>query len=92
VTKFFAKTFLGGGFLSKASWDSAAVHLERAVELKPDYIFHRLELAEVYIDLANYTGAEEQLQRLLELPKTDVMDVSYKETAARLLENIRAKS
>ncbi|UCG87052.1 MAG: hypothetical protein JSW71_00455 [Gemmatimonadota bacterium] len=91
ITKFFAKTFLGGGFLSRASWDSAVVHLGRAVQLKPDYIFHRLELAEVYLDLEEYAGAREQLQRLQELPNTDVMDWSYKETAARLLEEIREK-
>jgi tetratricopeptide (TPR) repeat protein len=88
ITKFFAKTFLGGGFLSRASWDSAVVHLERAVQIRPDYIYHRLELAEVYLDLEDYARARDQLQRLLELPTTDVMDSRHKETAARLLEEV----
>jgi regulator of sirC expression with transglutaminase-like and TPR domain len=92
ITKFFAKTFLGGGFMGMASWDSAVVHLERSVELKPEYIYHRLELAEVYLDLEQYAMAREQLERLLTLPNGDVLDPMHKETATRLLDEIKDKS
>jgi hypothetical protein len=88
ITKFFAKTFLGGGFLGIAHWDSATVHLERSVEIRPDYIYHRLELAEVYIDLERYVEARAQLEQIQSLPIADVMDPIHKETAAGLLREL----
>ncbi len=92
ITKFFAKTFLGGGFMGIASWDSATVHLERSVDIRPDFIFHRLELAELYIDLEEYAAAREQLEQISVLPVLDVMDPIHKETAARWLDEIRDKT
>src|SRR5439155_1299881 len=58
--KFFAKTLFGGGFLDKGNWEDAQRYLARAVALKPQNIFHRLELAEVYVDLGKYSKAREQ--------------------------------
>lgn len=92
VARFFAKTFLGAGYLGLASWDSAAVHLELAVEYEPEYIYHRLELAEVYMDLERYSEAKAQLERIAQLPPTsDVNDRHYKEEAARMLEDVGKK-
>jgi len=92
ITKFFAKTFLGGGYMGIASWDSAAVHLEKSVEIKPDHIFHRLELAEVYLDLDQHAAAREQLAQISVLPVSDVMDPIHKETAARLLDELEERN
>jgi FimV-like protein len=89
ITKFFAKTFLGGGYMGIASWDSAVVHLQSSVELKPDHIFHHLELAEVYIDIEEYAKARGELDQVVALPVTDVGDPRHKETAARLLKEIQ---
>lgn len=92
MAKFFAKTFLGGGFLEKAAWDSAIVHLERAVELKPQDIFHRLELAEIYLDRDRPDAAEQQLGALLDLPPTgDVMDPQHQREGQRLLTELRRR-
>ncbi len=91
ITKFFARTFMGGGFMDKASRDSAVSHLTRAVEIKPDYVFHHLELAEVLIDLERYDEARRELQIVLELPVSDVSDPKHKETAAALLEEIQGR-
>src|SRR3990172_2512229 len=84
VTRFLAKTLFGAGFLGRASWDSSTAHLERAVELRPDFIYHRLELAQVYLDRHRDGDAREQLQRIATLPVRDVMDPIYREEAARL--------
>lgn len=91
ATRFFAKTFLGGGFMKRASWDSSVVHLQRAIELKPDYVFHHLELAEVLVDLKRYDEARRQLALIPDLPILDVLDPSHKKKAAKLLEKIRDK-
>jgi tetratricopeptide (TPR) repeat protein len=89
MTRFFAKTFFGAGFFDRASWDSSVAHLERAVELEPDYLFHRLELAEVYLALDRDPDARTQLEAVLRLPPmSDVADPAYQEEARRLLASL----
>jgi tetratricopeptide (TPR) repeat protein len=87
--RFFAKALFGGGFMDKANWDDAVRHLERAVAIAPNHIYHRLELAEVYTDLGRYSKAREQLQVIATLPVADVMDPQYKKDAADLLDDIK---
>ena len=89
IQRFFAKALFGGGFMSIAAWDSAVVHLERAVALNQQHIYHRLELAEVYSDLEQYSKAREQLNIIPTLPIRDVLDAQYKEDAAALLADIK---
>jgi tetratricopeptide (TPR) repeat protein len=90
LTKFFAKALFGADFMGRASWDSAVVNLEHSVELRPEYLYHRLELAEVYIDLERYAEALEQLEVVLGLPPTsDVEDPEYQRRAAELIEEVR---
>jgi tetratricopeptide (TPR) repeat protein len=92
ITRFLAKTFMGGGFMDKASRDSAVTHLTHAAEIRPEYIFHHLELAEVLIDLERYAEARRALQLVLDLPISDVADHMHKDTAAALLEEIEESS
>jgi thioredoxin-like negative regulator of GroEL len=75
--------------MSVANWDDAVKHLQRAVELRPDHIYHRLELAEVYVDLGRYSKAREQLLVIPTLTNADVLDAQYKKDAAALLEDIK---
>jgi tetratricopeptide (TPR) repeat protein len=89
IQRFFAKALFGGGFMSVANWDDAVMHLERAVALSPQHIYHRLELAEVYTDLGRYSKAREQLAIIPTLPIRDVLDAQYKEDAAALLADIK---
>jgi tetratricopeptide (TPR) repeat protein len=89
IQRFFAKALFGGGFMSVANWDDAVKHLERAIEINPRHIYHRLELAEVYTDLGRYSKAREQLQVIPTLPEVDVLDAQYKRDAAVLLADIK---
>src|SRR5213593_4120916 len=89
--KFFAKALFGGGFLDKGNWEDAQKYLARAVALKPQNIFHRLELAEVYVDVGKYSKAREQLSALATLPIADVLDHTYQHNAAQLLEDIKGE-
>lgn len=84
VQRFFAKLLFGAGFMDRASWDSAVVHLQRAVAIRPDYLFHRLELARVYVDLERWAEADEQLAVIPTLPDTDVLDKQHRAEAAAL--------
>ena len=90
IARFFAKTFLGADFMNRASWDSAAVYLERAVELKPEDLLHRYDLAEIYVDIERYADARRQLEEVLRLePTVDVLDPQTQADAASLLAEIR---
>jgi tetratricopeptide (TPR) repeat protein len=89
VQRFFAKALYGGGFMSKANWPDAVSHLERAVAINKQHIYHRLELAEVFVDLGQYSKARDQLHVVATLPIYDVLDPQYKEDAAALLEDIK---
>jgi tetratricopeptide (TPR) repeat protein len=89
IQRFFAKALFGGGFMDRANWDDAVRHLERAVAIAPNHIYHRLELAEVYTDLGRYSKAREQLQVIPTLPEVDVLDGQYKKDAAALLADIK---
>jgi tetratricopeptide (TPR) repeat protein len=91
VTRFFAKSFLGGAVFDRASWESAVSNMEKAVELNPTRIYHRLDLAEIYVDIDRYDDARAQLQRVQSLPVKDVMDDIYKQQAAGLLQKIAGK-
>lgn len=89
VAKFFAKTLLGAGFMDRAAWDSAAAHLERSAAIEPDFIQHRLDLAEIYVDMKRWDDAEAQLRAIPALPDRDVLDDDYRAAAAALLTRIQ---
>ena len=88
ATRFFAKNFLGGDVFNQASWEGAVSNLEKAVELNPRRIYHRLDLAEVYVDRGRFSDARTQLQRVEALPVSDPLDPTYKQQAAELLKKI----
>jgi tetratricopeptide (TPR) repeat protein len=91
VTRFFAKTLFGADFMDKANWKDAQRCLVRAVTLNPQNIYHHLELAQVYVDLKQYTKAREQLTVIHDLPIADVLDHRYKNDAENLLNEIKDK-
>lgn len=91
IQKFFAKTLFGAGFLDKGNWADAQRYLERAVALKPQNIFHRYELAGVYIDVGKYSKAREQITALETFPIADVLDHQYQAEAKQLLEDIKGE-
>ena len=88
VERFFAKNFLGGKVFNEASWAEAERALGKAIEYRPGYIYHRLDLAEVYLDQKKYREAESQLRAIPDLGLVDVMDPQYKRDAERLLANL----
>lgn len=91
IQRFFAKSFLGGAVFNQASWANAFQYMEKAVSLRPDYIYHHLDLAEMYVDQERYADARTQLQQVESLPVSDAADPQYKTDAQALLAKIRDK-
>jgi tetratricopeptide (TPR) repeat protein len=91
LEEFFAKHFLGAAVFREASYAEALRCLERAVQLRSDFIYHRLDLAMVYVDLKRWEDARAQLRVIPNLPSQDVMDHVYRARAAMILEKIQNK-
>src|SRR5512135_417582 len=79
---FVAKTFLDARIFASASWPEAVRWLEAAVQHRPDFIFHRIDLALAYIDRKRYADARVQLAVIPTLPIQDVLDPVYRAQAA----------
>ena len=88
LSRFFAKKFLGAGIFGKASWDEAISNMQKAVELDPGRIYHRLDLAEIYVDRKRYADARQQLEQVAELPDRELMDPVYRRRAAALAKRL----
>jgi tetratricopeptide (TPR) repeat protein len=92
LSRFFAKSFLGAGIFGQASWEQAIANLQRAVELDPTRIYHRLELARIYADRKRYQEARDQLDRIEALPDREVLDPVYRARATALAKRIAGKT
>jgi len=90
--RFIARTILGGGGLGKASWKEARLHLERAVALDSTRIYHRLDLARIYLARKDVPAARSQLRRIGELPIRVAADTALRREATELLRSLPAVS
>jgi len=67
-------------------------YLDKAVELRPDYISHHLELGKTYISIDKYPEARNQLFTAILLKVQRPIDERYIEEAKKLLKEIEGKS
>jgi hypothetical protein len=91
LSRFFAKQLLGAGIFGEASWEGAVSNMERAVALDPGRLYHRLELAEIYVDRKRYADARAELDTLASLPDREIMDSVYRRQGAELRKKIADK-
>ena len=91
LTRFFAKSFLGAGIFNEASWQGALDNMNKAIEHRPEWIYHHLDMAEILIDRDQYSKAREQLNLVESLPVADAMDPHYKQDAQLYLSQIEGK-
>jgi tetratricopeptide (TPR) repeat protein len=89
-SRTFAKLFLGADVFGEASWEKAAEHLRRAIELNPSHLNHHLELARIYEDMGDAELARREYETVLDLPRTDVMDAERKAAAADRLAKLKS--
>jgi len=92
LSRFFAKRLLGAGIFGEASWQEAVSNMERAMALDPGRLYHRLELAQIYVDRKRYHDARAQLDTLVALPDREIMDSAYRRQGAELAQRILGKN
>lgn len=89
LTRFLARSLLGGDTFSQASWDEAVAHLEASVRAEPWALIHGLELARVYHEVGRSDEARRELERILALPDSEATDPQHRDRAERLLGEMR---
>jgi FimV-like protein len=89
VERFFAKNFLGGRIFGQASWKDAVANMERAVQVDPERLTHRLDLAKVYVNVGEKEKAREQFQHVVAGPRSDYNDPVYKREAEAALAKLK---
>ena len=79
------------GKMPKGTNEEALTSLKKAIEIKPDYINHHLELGRTLLVVKNYAGAAAEFQKCLDLPETTSKDAMYKEEAKTELAAVQKK-
>ena len=86
--RFFAKNVLGGKVFGSASWAQAVANLERAVEVEPDRLTHRLDLAKIYADVGEKAKARAMFESVVRGKARDPNDPRYQREAEAALRKL----
>jgi tetratricopeptide (TPR) repeat protein len=81
MARFMAKNFLGGRVFESANWNDAQRYLEQAVQIEPDRLSHRIDLAGVYLDRGDKARAKEQIDVIAAAPAREAADAQFKRDA-----------
>ncbi len=89
-----AKRFFGGiiyGSIPKGSFPEAEKAFLKAVELKPEYVNHHIELARTYMSMGKFDQAVPEYQKTIDLPMSSSKDKDLKAEAAVEIEKAKRK-
>ena len=89
ITRFMAKTFLGGKVFDSASWDDAQRFMEESTAVDPTRLIHHLDLARVYAARGNKDKAREQYDAVIKGTPTEYNDKKYQAEAADEIKDVR---
>ena len=77
--------------LGEANKKDAIVFMKKAVELRPDYINHHLELGITYMTYDDDRAARAEFEKCLELKSQRPLDEKYKDDAKKYLAELNKK-
>jgi tetratricopeptide (TPR) repeat protein len=89
VTRFMAKTFLGGKVFDSANWDDAQRYMEESVANEPNRLVHHLDLARVYVARGMKDKARVQYEATVNGTPTEYNDKHFQAEAAKELAELR---
>jgi Flp pilus assembly protein TadD len=89
IARTVARAFLGGQVFATASWSEAVRYLELAVQVEPDRLVHRLDLARIYRDLDRTDEARAAYRAAVAAPAFDANDAVYRQHASEELRRLR---
>jgi tetratricopeptide (TPR) repeat protein len=85
ISRLVARGLGLGEILGQASWESADLHLRRAVALDPDPLVHHVELAKLLLERGDEEEAVDILEAVAERSPRHDLDAHYIEEARELL-------
>ena len=88
IERFFARAWVGGEVVSRATWEAAERHLRRAVELQPERNFHHLDLGMLLYERGRIDEARRVLRETLEVPLETPAQEGFRREARQLLQRI----
>jgi tetratricopeptide (TPR) repeat protein len=89
VTRFMAKTFLGGKVFDSANWEDAQRYMEQSVANEPDRLVHHLDLARVYVARGLKDQARAQYQATINGRASDYNDKHFQDEASKELADLK---
>jgi tetratricopeptide (TPR) repeat protein len=89
ITRFMAKTFLGGKVFDSANWDDAQRYMEESTATDPGRLVHHLDLARVYVARGNMEKAREQYEATIKGTPTEFNDKKFQAEAAEEIKEVR---
>jgi tetratricopeptide (TPR) repeat protein len=89
VTRFMAKTFLGGKVFDSANWDDAQKYMEESVANEPNRLVHHLDLARVYAARGDKQRARAQYELTINGTPTEYNDKHFQAEAAAELAKLQ---
>lgn len=90
LERALGRLLMGNAALSDTSWENAEEHLSEAAESWPELILFRFDLAQLYKKRGRDEEAVRVLNDMLQLPSIHPPDDGFKESARRLLEELRS--
>ncbi len=89
MSRFMAKTFLGGGVFDSASWDDAQRYMEESVAAEPNRLVHHLDLARVYASRGDRDRARAQFEAVIRGTASEYNDRQYQRQANEEVGEVR---
>jgi tetratricopeptide (TPR) repeat protein len=89
VTRFMAKTFLGGKVFDSANWDEAQRYMEESAAIEPARLVHHLDLARVYRARNNKEKARAAYEATIRGTPTESNDRKFQAEAAEEIKEVR---
>lgn len=89
MTRFMAKTFLGGRVFDSANWDDAQRYMEESVATEPNRLVHHLDLARVYAARGDRDRARAQYEATIRGTPSEYNDRHYQAEASEEIKEVR---
>lgn len=87
-SRLFARRWMGGDLVDRATWEAAEEHLRLAVELRPERNMHLLDLGALLLKRGRKEDARQVLQAAASLPLETPAQMEFRDAARRLLAEI----
>ena len=89
MSRFMAKTFLGGQVFDSANWEEAQRYMEESVANEPDRLVHHLDLARVYAARGDKERARAQYEATIRGAATEFNDRHFQRQASDEMADVR---